>query len=563
MKRFYFFFIIILLFLASCSTQDEQVQQQSPQQVLEAKLGTVFKPNNYPDFNIKRQGAGYDVVVSYTPYNRFRYVSADTDRKSFETSVYSFIKNIYSSGVKINYITLRAVEQSQKLVANPKGQLHLISQSNDSVTREIAVVNITGDEFNALKETYEDPQYKIGEYITYHPFFLVELRLRTEKTGIKNLIVGEVNDSGEAVTEIRYEPANVKTLGDKAGDKLQFDENFANIIRYSFEAGPTISKIRLIAQTDYIDNRSSENTSTIAQFEETREDFEQIMDNWDSYRSRIIDQINYTPIFLLDMISDSTIENLELGPQTSVDAFYDRDYVRMTKTVDAIEQDAVNTIYALFDNYPYIDQVTLRYKAKLPADDTSISADGVHQIIHDAFVVTVSRSASKDVNRGKLSNKQILYNFHPKWDKKMMTQDIRANIGSEYGTAGIDDANFRSIEMPSDDEAVVDIDSCEIKDDYFRTIGKEICAKECVSQRLEKLGNRTMYQIHPPYLEKLTFKITSVYLDQSGHEDTTDMGEMVFEKDPDTNYWLQTEPDVKWYDLSDDLSLDKDKLCQT
>ncbi len=562
MKSFYFFFIIILLILSSCSTQDTQVQQQSPKQKLEARLHQLFNSNNHPDTSIKRQGSGYNVMVTYTPYNKFRFVSEDTDRKTFESSVYNFVRNIYASGAKVNYVTLKAVEQSQKLVANPKGQLHLISQSNDSMTREIAIVNITKEEFDTLKNTYEDPQYKIGDYITYHPFFLVELRLRTEKTGIKNLIVGEVNDSGEDVTEIRYEPSNVKTLGQKDGDKLGFDENFANIIRYSFEAGPTIEKIRLIAQADYVDNRSTENTSTIAQYTETREDFEQIMDNWDSYRSRIIDHINYTPIFLLDMISESTIESLKLGPSTEVDAFYDKDYSKMTKTVDTIEQDAVDTIYALFDDYPYIQQVTLRYKAKLPAEEGSDSPDGTHQIIHDAYVVTVSRSAAQNVNRDKLSNKQVLYNFDQKWDQKMMIQDIRANIGSEYGS-GVEDSNIISITMPSDDEAVVDLDSCEIKDDYDKKVGQESCGKKCVSDRLDKLGNRTMYQIHPPYLTKLTFKITSVYLDQSGHEDTTDMGEMVFTKDPDTNYWLQTASDVRWYDLENDLSLDKDKLCQT
>jgi len=540
------------------------VDQQSPQQKLQAKVTTMFKGNTNPEFSIKKQGAGYNVVVTYTPYNKFRYISEEADKRSFESSLYNYIKNIYSTGVNTNFVTIKAVQKSQKLVANPKGQLHLISQSNDTVIREIAVANITKEEFDVLKETYEDPQYKMNEYITYHPFFLVELKLKTQKTGIKNLIVGEVTDEelSEPITEIRYEPTNVKTLGDRSSDKLEFEENFANIIRYSFEAGPTITSIRLIAQTDIIDTRSGENESTIDVYEATREEFEEIMDNWDNYRYKIFEQMDYTPIFLLDLISESRIEKLEFGPTTTIEGFYEKDYAKMTKTVDTLEADAIESLYTIFDYYPDTDEIIIRYKTKLPAEDDSESADGVHQIVHNAMMLTISRGNAFAVNREKLNNKQILYNFNPIWNQKMILKNIEANIGSEYGSKGIEQKYFRSITMPSDSEVIIEVDSCDFSDDYFRKKGDETCGDECVEDRIEKLGNRTMYKIHPPFLEEITFKVTSVFLDQAGQEETEDMGEMVFTKDDETNYWLQTSDDVEWYDLEDDLDLDPDTICQ-
>ena len=71
-----------------------------------------------------------------------------------------------------------------------------------------------------------------------------------------------------------------------------------------------------------------------------------------------------------------------------------------------------------------------------------------------------------------------------------------------------------------------------------------------------------MYHTHPPYLEEVTIKVSSVFLDQTGHEDIQEEGEMIFTKDPDTNYWFQPSNDIDWYDLDEDINFDDNSICQ-
>jgi len=515
---------------------------------------------------ITKSISGLNAEISYTPTNLFKYKSEASDKRTFETTTFNQLKQIYSTGVP-NIVTIKAVEKSQKLVANPAGQLHIVSQSNDTFTREIAYINISRDEFEQLMELYEDPQFKIGEYVNYHPFFQVELKLKTQQVDIKNLIVGEIvdNNTGEAITEIRYEPKNVNTLGTRDDDKITFEENFANIIRYSFEADPNIDRIRLIAQTDYIDNRSGIPASTIASYESNREDFEAIMENWDNYRYRIYEQMDYTSIFLLDLLSSSTIQTLEFGEASSIEAFYDEEYNRITKTIDTIEEDAVELIYGLFGYFEEVETIKIDFKLKLPADDDSESADGVHQIIHDAMVLEVERIEAERVNTETLENKQILYNFNVQWDSenKIYEKNLAESLWEEiYRGTGVDLQNIRSIDIPNEKEAIIEFNSCEFLEDCNKRKGKDTCGEDCVYDRLITMGNKTIFQIHPPYLNTLTFKLSRVTLDLSGNEEIEDFGEIVFEKDDNTNYWLQTEEDIEWFEDDDNLMIDCSDMCQ-
>jgi hypothetical protein len=567
--KFFFFFLILTLLLCSCSEDAKKSTEESPKSKIEKKIKSTFKTNTKSKYSITKVTGGYNIDISYTPYNIFKYKVQSADQRSFETTTYSYLRNIYSSNLPIKSITLKAVENSQKLVANPRGQLHLLSQSNDSVTREIASINISKEEFDELAEMYEDPQYKISEYMTYHPFFLVELKLKTEKVDIKNIIVGEIKDNQTdfILTEIRYEPKNVKTLGNLEKDKLDFEENFANIIRYSFEADKSINEIRLIAQTDYMDNRSGTPKSTIATYQASREDFEDIMDNWDNYRYKIYEQMKYTDIFLLDLVSNSKIIDLEFNKTTIINAYYDEEYKFITRSIDTIEKDTVEMIFGLFNYYDKINQIDINFKAKLPAEENDESADGVHKIIHDAYTVSVSKNLVDSINRDKLNNKQILYNFNQEWNNEMIKKNIAESIWIErYRGYGIELENIRDLTINSVNEVTIEFDSCEIESAYNQKPvgGGEVCGEDCVYTKLENLANQMMYEIHPPYLETITFKITKVTLDQTGNEETLDYGEMLIEKDDSTNYWLQTEEDedLEWFEIDDDLDIDGDNLCQ-
>jgi hypothetical protein len=566
-KFFYFFLILSLLVLCSCTEEANKTVQENPKLKIEKKIKSIFKLNTNAEYTVTKETGGYNVDISYTPFNVFKYKSEDADKRTFEISQYSYLKNLYSSNLQIKSITIKAIEKSQKLVANPTGQLHLLSQSNDSVTRELSTINITKEEFDELNELYEDPQFKMNEFLTYHPFFLVELKLKTQKVDIKNIIVGELidNETGNQLTEIRYEPKNVKTIGSREKDKIEFEENFANIIRYSFEADETIEEIRLIAQKDYFDNRSGDSKSTIASYQSTRTEFEKIMDNWDNYRYKIYEDMEYTDIFLLDLVSTSKIIDFEFDKISKVNAYYDEEYKLVVRTIDTIEKDAVEIVFNLLNYYEDINQIDINFKTKLPAEENDESADGVHKIIHDAYTVSVSKGLANSINRDNLNNQQILYNFNQKWDNEMIKKNIAESIWVErFRGYGVELENIREITINSIDDVTVELDSCEIENAYNQKPigGGEVCGEDCVYTKLINLGNKTMYQVHPPYVETITFIITKVTIDQTGNEETEEFGEIMIEKDPNTNYWFQTEEDLEWFEVEDDLDIDGDNLCQ-
>ena len=237
----------------------------------------------------------------------------------------------------------------------------------------------------------------------------------------------------------------------------------------------------------------------------------------------------------------------------------------VVRTIDTIEKDAVEIVFNLLNYYEDINQIDINFKTKLPAEENDESADGVHKIIHDAYTVSVSKGLANSINRDNLNNQQILYNFNQKWDNEMIKKNIAESIWVErFRGYGVELENIREITINSIDDVTVELDSCEIENAYNQKLigGGEVCGEYCVYTKLINLGNKTMYQVHPPYVETITFIITKVTIDQTGNEETEEFGEIMIEKDPNTNYWFQTEEDLEWFEVEDDLDIDGDNLCQ-
>ncbi|MEM4267898.1 MAG: hypothetical protein QXK37_03615 [Candidatus Woesearchaeota archaeon] len=529
------------MIFAGCTNEakrEETNVQKSPVQDIEAAATKEYKSGSV---KVTKNGSVFDIYVQY-PTTEFQFKNEESDKNRFLVQNYNRIDRLSKVKHKLGQITVSGVMTSGKMAANPSGQLHIISQNNSSVTREVATISISMDELTRLKNTYDDPQNKMEDYVRYHPFFLTELKLRTNKAGINNMMVSEGfdNQTNKTFSEIFYEPTNSMTFGDTKDDKKKFEDDFADIIRYSFESNPEIGRIRVVAQANKVDNRSYP-TDTIATYEITREKFESIMNNWDDFRFTIYKEINYTPIFLLDLVSTSQIESMNHNKTVTINATL-QGWTSIENSIKTVQEDAVKIIYEILHYDKNIDSIYIQFTGVIPVEesatylsDTSIelTKDKTHQIIRKFFTVKASRDKAMSVNTEKLTPEQIIYNFEWYWDPRVEMYNLVSNMG-------IKKQNIREIKYIGDKSLSVSVDVCQFTD----SSGK--AKRESVNRSITTIANNTIFKVHPPYLEAIHFEVKKIILDQLGQEEVSDVGSVIFEKDPLTKYWFQTVEAPEW-----------------
>jgi hypothetical protein len=348
-----------------------------------------------------------------------------------------------------------------------------------------------------------------------------------------------------------------------------FEELMASIVRTVFESDDSVSHLTVSADLAEPDPR--QNSTSWADLSISREDFIAIDERWDSLRYKLFERIDYTQLALLDYTCDSAVESLEQGTDPVAYLYDDRAFKTIDMTVSNVEKDAAGAISRVFAKNP-AQSVTIHSKVKLPAKDGKVSSDGIHQIVEDFLVVRADRQTYDSLNVSALSNQQLLYNFEPEWNSLAKDLKIRSDLFT-------DKDHFRAIRFTSDADVEIDLDSCVLTKDTFMKgkiataitqikAGNSITLEETVYDLMKSSATKLVFEIHPPFVESVTFNLQRVYKDSTGNEiEVKDLGSISFTKQTDANYWFQTLPpdELEWViESSDSLDISDDEvLCQS
>ncbi len=557
MKKRAFLVVFAILIILGCSKSgtDSSSQQGS---TLQEDASRFFKFNQETDVElipVEGMPGQYDIGVAY-PVQNF---DPSEGTKQLSNNFAGIIDNFLSTPRDVRNI-----------------KIILLDGSNDG--KQIGVFEISKDEFMLMKTKSASIYQGIGKYMKLEEQFQVEVNLLKYAQNAKDVKILRTTDnsSNETMISVRFKlEKNTDSSGwqkTPMDDQKLFEELIANIVRTTFESDSAIKKVSIEADVTQKDDRWNQSTM-IANYQIDRDEFDIILDKWDDLRYRIYDKINYTPIFLMDYVSDSTVLGMEFNKTTVANLYDEDDFESIDKTVAKVEKDAVTIIENLFDKYSLVNNIELHFKAKIPAEEGKVSPDGIHQIVPDFLVVKASRAAYGPLDIEKLTPEQILYNFDTTWSQKAPELKIRSDLFRK-------DDYFRKIEFnPAMDEADISIDSClflkdeligpqvkavikQIKEGYDADLEEEI--HDIIAEYSKKL----IFNIHPPFLQSVTFNIERVYLDTTGNEiDVKELGSMTLLKQEEANYWFQTEsPDeLEWIiEDNDDLDIDNDEvLCQT
>ena len=464
------------------------------------------------------------------------------------------IDNFLSKGHAVNRITIIMMDGS------PEG-------------RHLGDFSITKSEFTALKSRSPDFFREMHSYVELDQGFSVELGLMQLAQSAKDVtIVREDIDQGVAISvsfklERQKQNAWQKTPLDSID---MFEQLMANTVRTAFESDSKITRVLVRADIDEEDSRTD--STMIANYEMERDEFEAIIGRWDDLRYRIYDDINYTPIFLMDYATESTVLSMDFGRKTVVRLSYEPAYQSIGKTIGQLERDASEMIRYLFGKYSNVEEAELRFIAKVPAEKGKPTIDGVHEIVQDFLVVNAHKGVFTAMKTEGLTPQQVLYNFNTVWSAKALELSIRESLfqAKDY---------FRSIEFSAaHDEAIVVIDSCLLTNDMFYRPRVDAVQKQLaqgykanledeVYRILEESAKKLIFDIHPPFLQSATFSLEAVFRDTTGHEtEVRDLGGVTFGKEDIANYWFQTEDpsELEWVEEeSDSLDIDNDEvLCQ-
>lgn len=542
--------ICIILVLIGCGESKEKAK--TPQQQLEEDAGvffkftedTIIKPIIQPDgtynLEILYPVKDFDINVGITPIvNNFA----------------SVLENFYSTERNVENIT---IELRDGTVDGKK----------------IGVFKISKREFIELKKQHPNVYKYIGKFMKLNEKLLVELNMRSFAKTAQDFKIERYYNETTNITTINVSFSIKRQENPLSSTPLtsisSFEDLITNVVKTTFETDSSIGEVIIEVDLANLDPRWNE-TTRVADFTITRDEFTQILEKWDNLKYKIYDKIHYTPIFFGDFISKSKIINMTYGDKISMNLYYEDDFENIDKTIAIVEEDASNLIVKMFKRYPSVQEIDLNFKVKVPAEEGEVSSDGIHFIENGFLIVHADRNTFESLNTEELNPKQIIYNFNPIYNDKANKLNIESNLFSKTNY-------FRKIDVSGTD-ATIEIDSCLfLKDDFF---GPRINAvKGIINQGLEanleeeirkitfEAAKKLIFELHPPYLETVTFDLKEVYRDTTGNEiNVVDLGTISFEKEDKANYWFQTEDpsSLEWViETDDNLDIDNSQiLCQT
>jgi hypothetical protein len=544
--------LIVILLMVGCA------EKQDPKKAVGSTLKTdaekFFRFNNKTTINIvpsKTPGlSNIDVVYPYPNFNP--QTSVDTMTNPIGNMMDGFFK------------TDRTVESVT------------ITVRDTTVTGPvIGVFRITQPQFREAKKSNPVVYRALAPFFELDGSYLIQMNLNTVAKSAKDLSisrsVNETNNLTTVTVAFRLERKSDARVKNSPLDSINvFEELVSNIVKTTFETDQTIDDV--VVSADVIGADERDNISThLADFKMSRPEFLVINERWDNLRYKIYDRISYAPLYLADYISLSAVLSIDYN-DTTVIYLYDEDqFKNIDTTVAHVSTDIAALVKRFFASYPLIDSLEIHAKAKIPAVEGKVSPDGIHQIVEDFVVVSVDRSTFDTLEIDKLTNEQQLFNFETVWDRSVLDLKVRSDL---FGAK----TYFRSISFPQDNDAVIDLDSCVLVTDPLikgkinmviqqYKDGQMVSLEDEVYEVMGDTAKKLMYNIHPPYLESVTFNLMRVYRDTTGQEiEVKDLGSVTFVRQPDVNYWFQTlDPaEITWIEEgADSLDIaDEEVLCQ-
>jgi hypothetical protein len=440
----------------------------------------------------------------------------------------------------------------------------------------IGTLAITQDQIKEIKKTQPMLYKELHRFFRLDDRYLMEMNLAGITKNLKDLMITRaLNETTNLTTlqiSFKLDPTKDARVRVTPLDSIAlFEELIANVVKTAFESDANVYRVEIESDLLTFDPRWPD-SARIASYSINRDEFATINEKWDNLRYKIYDEIDYAPIFLADFIADSTVVSMEYNESSVIYLFDEAAFKTIDTTVGAVEKDATTVISTLLDKYPLIQTVEVHMKAKVPAEEGRVSSDGIHEIIEDFLVVTADRATYGTLDKTKLSNQQFLFNFPVRWDRSAPDLKIRSDLFASKGY-------FRAIEFPAADEAVVTLDTClftvepTFKGKITSTLiqikdGRAVMLEDTVYGLLAGSARELIFDIHPPFLETITFNLQRVYRDTTGAEtEVKDLGSVTWDKQPEANYWFQTvDPEtLEWVqESSDSLDIaDDEVLCQS
>jgi len=440
---------------------------------------------------------------------------------------------------------------------------------------------IETEEFLKIKASGLSIYSYVSRQLTLDQKIQVEMNIKSAAKSAKEIVIEKIENTttDETTIDIKFKLKSEPNLAywQKADHPLYsidaFETLVSDLVKLTFEADESIDRVNVRSDADEMDARWN-TSSMIGKFSMGRIEFEEIVDKWDDLRYIIYDEIEYSPIFLMDYKSQSTVTSLEFDDHTLIEAYYEDNFKSIDTTINLITKDCDEMISSIFDDYPDVTEVEIKFKAKVPAREGEISSDGIHSIVKDFVIINAQRDIYEQILTIELTPIQTMYNYEMIWQDRASELMIRDNM---FTTP----AYFREIEFSDgQSEVTLTIDSCLFEKDvnmktYIAGVKKavakgntDLSLEEEVYNQLFTHVRKLIFDFHPPFLDTVNIYIERVYLDTTGHEiDVTELGTLVFEKQEEAHYWFQTEhpDDLEWLiELEDELDIDDDEvLCQT
>jgi len=548
----YLIISLLLILLIACSSEDKKdkplsLQEQIAQDLkFNAESKVQLFPSSTPGLN--------DIVATY-PLKDFDVSRGTT---SLTNGITGIVDVFLTKGYSVNTVKIDIY-------------------NNDVYMGSIL---IEPEEFKKIKAsglsiyTYVKSQMKLDQK------FQVEVNIKNYAGSAKDILVEKINNAttNETIIDIKFKLKREPNLADwqKKNHPLYhikvFELLLSDLIKLTFESDEGIDRVRVRSDIDELDSRWN-NSFLIGKYEMDRIAFEEIVEKWDDLRYNIFEDIEYSPIFLVDYIAVSNITAIEFGKNTVIDAYYIEKFKSIDVTMDLITTDIDNLIETIFNDYKEVEDITINFKAKVPAKEGDITSDGIHYIVKDFIVTKAQRDIYETIIFKELTPVQTMFNYDVTWHDRASELSIMDNM---FTTPGY----FRKIEFSDNQKDVsITMDSCIyerdalmkgyiqgvkralVKDDNTVSLEDEIYTQ--TAEHIRKL----IFDFHPPYIETVNFYIEMVYLDTTGHEIRVDeLGTLVIEKQEEALYWFQTEhPDeLEWIiEIEDNLDIDDDEvLCQ-
>ncbi|MBN2458377.1 hypothetical protein JXB31_04580 [Candidatus Woesearchaeota archaeon] len=549
--------MVLALALAGCSS-DSKGKEQSPYDIMKADAERFFRLNSLCKVTVvpsPTMPGQSDIEVLYP----IQGIDPSLGTASITNAIASSLENYFKEERQVNNVKI-------------------IIRENTEQGRLIGTFEITKPELKKLQQGNPYIFDFMPRYLKLDEKFLVEINLMKYAKSAKDVTIERVfNETANKTTiEISFKLERGITGNTAAQNPLDsisvFENLVANIVRTTFESDSNIDMVKLRADLAEPDSRWSQGT-LLAEYGLGREKFSEIVEKWDNLRSMIYSEIEYAPIFLADYISESTVVSMDYNDTTTINLYNEERFESIDKSVARAEEDSAKIIKRMFDSYPELKRIDIVVKAKIPAKEGSPSPDGIHEIVHEFYKVSAGRSTYLGLDTEKLTDRQMLFNFEQTWDDKVSELEIITNLfaSSSY---------YRGIVFgQGQSEATVTIDSCLFERDErlkqkISDVYEQISAgntmfilEDEIGEILREYSRKLVFDIHPPYLDKVTFGLERVFRDTTGNEaDVKDLGSISFDREEDANYWFQTvDPNTLVWVEVDESTLDianDEVLCQ-